>query len=351
MKTLREIQDERLDRNRLAAFREAAAASGYDAEKLRRAFEHPLLSIHRLREANAESAFPQLLRAGVQNFMFDAYAQVGVIYPDLVRVVNSNKFEELYAPMYGAENPKQVNPGQRFEDSRLQGIDVRVRNIKFGRMLGIERELVDDDQTGQISQRASQLGQRIRIVEETTALNALFATASYTTTIGNRPSSGGKLAQPLLEAADIALQGMQDPLGNFILVQPDTLVCAPGDKFNAAKLLGSALQPSVPGASGQTANTATSGGTGWTNTVNPLQGLYALKVSRFVPAVGFDATNPAWLLMQSKVALVFQDRDALEVAQENTQSGDSFDHDIYRYRVRRRFNAALIEPRYGFRGN
>jgi hypothetical protein len=351
MKTLREIQDERLERDRLAAFREAAAVSGYDAEKLRLAFDHPYLSIHKLREANAESAFPQLLRAGVQNFMFDAYQQVGVIYPDLVRTVNSNKFEELYAPMYGAENPKQVNPGQRFEDSRVQGIDVRVRSIKFGRILSVERELVDDDQTGQIQQRASMLGERIRIVEEQTVLNALFTAANYTTAIGNLAGTPAKLAQPGLEAADIALEGMKDPLGNFILVQPDTLVCAPGDKFNAAKLLQSALQPSVPGASGQTANTASSGGTGWTMTTNPLQGLYALKVSRYVPAAGLNGTDPSWVLMQSKTSLVFQDRDALEVAQENNQAGESFDHDEYRYRVRRRFNAAMIESRYAFRGN
>lgn len=349
---LREAQTKYVAEQTERAFREADIALGRNAAMNPRdiEWEHPNLSIKRLREAVAESAFPALLRSGVQGFLFDAYQAVGVIYPDLVRVVNSNKFEELYAPMYGAETPKQVNPSQKFEESRLQGLDVRVRNLKFGRILGVERELIDDDMTGQIVQRASQMGQRIRYVEEQVVMSAIVG-ATYTTAIGNRPSAGAKLSQPGLEAADIALMGIRDPLGNLILVQPDTLVVGPADKFNAAKLLNSALQPSVPGASGQTANTASSGGTGWTMTVNPLQGLYSLKVSRFLPTLGLDATNGPWYLMQAKTSIAFQDRDPLEVVPEARDAGESFDRDQYRWRTRRRFNAAVIESRYIYEGN
>lgn len=344
-----------LERQRQAVLREAASVSGYSPEELEAYRQHPDYSVLRLREANAESAFPQLLRAGVQNFMFDAYSQVAVIYPDLVRVVNSTKLEELYAPLYGTEEPKQVNPSQKFEDSRLQGLDTRVRNVKWGRILGVERELVDDDQTGQIVQKATSMGERVRIVEERTVMNAIVG-ATYNTTIGNRAGTPGVLSQAGIEAASVALDEITDPLGNLILVQPDTILVSSSDKFNAAKLLNSALQPSVPGASGQTASTASSGGTGWTMTTNPLQGLFALKVSRFLPSAqgatkGLDGTNGAWFLLESKKSIVFQDRDPLEVAQENPQSGESFDRDVYRYRVRRRFASAVIESRYLYRGN
>jgi phage major head subunit gpT-like protein len=359
MKSLREVQEARLERALHATLREASRVSGYSPEEIRAVWQHAAeggnVSVRKLREANAATAFPQLLRAGVQQFMFDAYKQVAVVYPDIVRSVNSDKAEELYAPLYGAELPKEVKPGQGFEDSRLQGLDTRVRNTKFGRILGVERELVDDDQTGQIIQRASQMGERIRYVEEQAVMNALLA-GTFNTTIGNTGSSGAQLGQPPLETATIALHKMKDPLGNLIMVQPDTLLVSPSDEFNAAKLLQSALQPSVPGAAGQTANTASSGGTGWTMTTNPLQGLYALKVSRFLPSSldtvkGLDGTNGAWLLLQSKTSLVFQDRDPLEVMQENPQAGESFNHDVYRYRTRRRFASALIESRYVYRGN
>lgn len=313
------------------------------------------LSVKKLREAVAESSFPTLLRAGVQNFLFDGYEQVAVIYPDLVRVINSDKFEELYAPLYGAELPKQVNRSQRFEGSRLQGLDKRLVNIKFGRMLEVERELVDDDQTGQIIQKASTMGERMRYVEEQSVMNAIV-NATYNTTIGNLNSGGGRISQVGIEKATVALHEMRDPLGQLIMVQPDTILVSPSDEFEGAKLLQSALQPSVPGAAGQTANTATSGLTGWTMTMNPLQGLFALKVSRFLPSEfstvkGLDGVHGACFLLQSKKSLVFQDRDPLEVQQEATNSGESFARDQYRWRVRRRFNTAVIESRYLYRVN
>lgn len=316
------------------------------------------LSVKKLREAVAETAFPTLLRAGVQNFLFDAYEQVPVIYPDLVRVVTSDKFEELYAPLYGAELPKQVNPSQRFEGSRLAGLDKRLRNIKFGRMLEVERELVEDDLTGQIVQKASSMGERIRYVEELAVMNGILA-GEYTKEIGNCPKNTGEgeaLTQEALENATIKLHKMKDPLGQLIMVQPDTLLVSPSDEFSAAKLLQSALQPSVPGASGQTASTASSGGTGWTMTMNPLQGLFALKVSRFLPSSldttkGLNGAAGAWLLLQAKKSIVFQDRAALEVAQEASNAGESFNRDQYRWRIRRRFNTAVIESRYVYRGN
>jgi phage major head subunit gpT-like protein len=346
------LQQEDRDAERKVVLREACAAMP-GADRIN--WTHRKMSVKKLREATSETAFPQLLRAGVQNFLFDGYEQVAVIFPDLVRVVASDKYEELYAPMYGTELPKEVRGGQKFEDSRLMGLDKRLRNVKFGRMLAIERELVDDDQTGQIVQKSASMGERMRYVEEEAVMAAIL-TATYNATIGNVATTPARLSQVLLEEATIALHLMKDPLGQRIMVQPDTILVSPADEFNAAKLLQSALQPSVPGAAGQTANTATSGLTGWTMTMNPLQGLFALKVSRFLPAgvggeVGLDAKSGVAFLMQTKKSLVFQDRDPLEVAQEATTSGTSFERDQYRWRTRRRFNTAVIEPRYLYRIN
>lgn len=350
--TLLKMQREDRDAEMAVGLREAQRVLP-GAERI--AWRDRRLSVKKLREAVAESAFPTLLRSGVQNFLFDGYEQVAVIYPDLVRVVNSDKYEELYAPLYGAELPKQVNRGQKFEGSRLQGADVRLPNVKFGRMLEVERELVDDDQTGQIIQKASNMGERMRYVEELAVMNAIL-NATYTTAIGNVNSGGSRISQATIENASVALEEMRDPLGQLIMVQPDTILVSPSDKFEGAKLLQSALQPSVPGAANQTAGTATGGMTGWTMTMNPLQGLFALKVSRFLPSKasavkGLDGVNGAAFLMQSKKSLVFQDRDPLEVQQEATNAGESFARDEYRWRVRRRFNTAVIESRYLYRIN
>jgi hypothetical protein len=188
MKTLREKQEAHLDRLRNAALREAARATGYREEHLAAMFEDPsLFRVRRLREANSSTGFTQLLRAGVLNFMFDAYSRPQVVYPDLVREVNSDKAEELYAPLYGSEFPKLVKPGQSFEDSRLTGLDVRLKNLKFGRILSVEVELEEDDQTGQVVQRAMTMGENVRQFEEQLVINAILA-ATYNSTIGNGPA-------------------------------------------------------------------------------------------------------------------------------------------------------------------
>ena len=295
-----------------------------------------------LREANVSSSLGQLFRYGIQHFMFDAYKSVPVVYPDWVQVRPSANRQEWYAPLYGAEIPEEVAPGGKFNDSQVKGLDTVLINKKAGRILGIQRELFDDDQTGQIIQRASKLGERMRYREEFDVVTALRA-GPYSTALGNTPSSPAVLKQAGLEAADIALQSIRDPLGNRMLVTPSVLVCGSSDKFNAAKLLNSSLQPSVPGASGENIGNAASQGTGWTMTINPLQGLYQLSVSRFL---GIND----WFLMEPRTSFPFQERDPLENVQENPQSGASFERDEYRWRVRRRYQTALIESRYVYAG-
>ena len=193
------------------------------------------------------------------------------------------------------------------------------------------------------------------------AINPLDGTAGYSYALGTALQTPGQVSQPNLETADIQLQNMVDPLGNFLLVTPDTILVSPADKFTVLKLLNSTLQPSVPGTAGGAlgqAGGALGGQTGWTMTVNPLQGEYSAKVSRFVRGAssaqggpglkgpGLDGSHGAAYLLQSKKSIVFQDRDALEVIQENPMSGAAFSYDQYRYRVRRRFAARVIDTRF-----
>jgi hypothetical protein len=391
MKGLREIQSDRITKIREATREQVTAMTGFDPDSIDwhdigfsfKVLREACYKARRatpggwtMREATAESSFGALLRAGVNKFMFDAYQTVPTIYQDLVRVASSNKYEELYAPLYNSELPTEVLPSEPFDDSRIIGLDVHVRNRKFGRMLAFERELVDDDMTGQITQRAANLGEMMRYVEELqvmiaidAAINPLTGGAGYaysSTGASNQLQTPGQLSQPNLELADIQAQNMVDPLGNFMLVTPDTVLVSPADKFNLLKLLNSTLQPSVPGAAGQFFGGPTSivgggvasGQTGWTMTVNPLQGEYSGKVSRFVRGAnsgqggpglrgpGLDGSHGSCYLMQSKKSIVFQDRDALEVLQEAPNSGTAFAFDQYRYRVRRRFAVRVVDPAF-----
>lgn len=315
-----------------------------------------------LREANAESAFGQLLRAGVQTYAINSYNTVPVIYPDLVTEVASRRFQEYYAPLYRPNLPKRVDRGQEFQDNPVVGLDRHLTNQKFGMIEAFERELFDDDQTGQIKNRASQMGENFKIMEEIYVIGKIIGagftvqgvtvdpdvsysdtvpagyvgTGSYNTYKGNRPTTFVRLSQANLESADINLMNITDPLGNKFLVSPNTLVVSPIDKFVGAKLLNSTLQPSVPSASADA--------TGYTMTINALQGLYKLSVSRFL-------TSKAWILGDPKKCIVFQRRDPLEIIQENPASGQSFSMEVYRFKSRSRFEVGMIESRFLYLGD
>lgn len=381
MKTLRESRAEDIAGIREKTNQEAMRESGIDPSLVpwhdrNMSYSKLKEAAITMREATSASAMGQLLRAGVSNFMFDAYETAAVTWPDICAATQSNRAEELYAPLYNSEIPLEIAQGgqEPFADSRIQGIDVHVRNRKFGRRIAFDVDLIDDDQTGQIQQRAGNLGKMMGYAEEITVytelLNAQDPAAQgtpgngYTTTIGNTPATPGQLSQPALENAHIALQNMKDPLGNFMVVEDGVVIASPADHFNILKLLNSTLQPSVPGAPGLTANTAASGTTGWTMTSNPLQGMFSATVSRFLPGLagqggpnstltgpGLDGSHGAWFLLQPKISIVFQDRQALEIVQESPNAGSSFSFDVYQYRVKRRFAVRVLESRFIYRGN
>lgn len=314
-------------------------------------------TLARFREGNVESAFGQLLRAGIQTFAINTYDTVPVTYPDVVTEITSRRYQEYYAPLYRPNLPKQVERGEAFKDNPIKGLDRVLTNSKFGMIESFERELFDDDQTGQVKNRAAMMGENFKIMEEVyvmgkvqgvgqtlqgvyvppsltnadTIPSGAIGTGTYNTGLGNRPTSFARLSQGGLEAAAIGLMGIKDPLGNIFLVAPSAILVSSIDAFIAAKLMNSTLQPSVP--------SATAGTTGYVNTVNPLQGLYKVLVSRFLPSY--------WsALGDFKKTVVFQRRDPLEVVQEQPASGQSFEREVYRFKARSRFEVDMLEQRY-----
>lgn len=324
-----------------------------------------------LREA-AGSTFGQLMRLGVQVFANDYFALAldDTIYQDIVMVMPSDKRAEFYAPMYAGQLPKPVDAQDRYASSYFKGTDSMMINLKFGRLYEFEYELWEDDKTGEIRRRAAEMGQGMRITQELwfTArmmgatqtfpeditvpppqiVENVYDSNLYGPGVGNQPQSAGvRLMQSAIEDAAIAMGRARDPLRNRLLTRPDTLIVAIDEQFNAAKLINSTLQPSMPGNISQaagghtvTAGQATSGllggVTGFVNTINPLYGLFKLKVSKWLP-------NHYWFLGQAKKGLVMQTREPLSVIQENPMAGESFSRDVYVYKTRARWEMDWIE--------
>lgn len=62
----------------------------------------------KLIEADSVTLFPQVLRAGVQSIVNSMYETVPTTFEAWAHTVQSNKLEELYAPLHGVGFPGQI---------------------------------------------------------------------------------------------------------------------------------------------------------------------------------------------------------------------------------------------------
>jgi len=328
----------------------------------------------KLGEAHSSTALAQLLRAGIQTIANNWYERTPVNWPEYIQEVSSDKRQEFYAPLYGSALPKRTGRGVPYDEQRIKGVDREIINYKVMGGESFERELFDDDQTGQIAQRANNLGEAMRVYEEVyaaarilgtaqtisnvvvpastyatvnangTAITTPFSVNLYETGSGNRPAAFAQLSFPNIKTGFEKLLDAKDPLGVKISVTPDTLLVSSFDYVNIRTFLNSAYYPAVPGLGGENAGSASSGVAGGAFSENAIKGLMNPALNRYLP-------NGAWYLGQARKGMLFQRRDPLEVVQEQPQSGESFSRDVYRFRSRSRFELEWIDSRFWYCGN
>lgn len=324
-----------------------------------------------LKEADAASAYTQFLRAGVQSIVNAMYESTATTYEDWVTVVPSSKDTELYAPLHGVAFPRQVGPSVKYPELGSAALDIKLQNRKFGSIYSLQRELLDDDQTGQFQKQAGIMGEYLRLVCEVWVYGKLASVSSgmtyqdltipvsetkpssettypwSTALIGGgatRPGSFGAFNQSNLQTGLYSLMGQKNLLGIIMSVSPNRILISPRNQFDAAVLLNSSYYPTG----------ATAGSTGGAFSINPIKGVADLTVVRYM----FDnlgVVNPqskAWYLVDdSKPWFVVQMREAVTVEQEAPNSGTSFEQDEIRFKARSRFNADFIDPRFAWQGN
>src|SRR3990167_2387940 len=358
-------------------FKEAVTAGGRGS--LRRWLEAAeTASRTRFREANSETTLGFLLRKGVQTLANDWYQAAEKVWPDYCGTANSTGVAEWYAPLYHTTLPAPVERGDRFPEARVIGEDSLIRNIVFGEIVGFDRVLWDDDQTGQIQQFSSKLGDGMAITESIwaayrflgsartyanitvpasgytttdingTAVTTPFRSTLYAASVGNRPTTFGTLNLGRLARAYVTTLNAVDPLQNKIVVRPNTLLTSAMDALRGKTLITPGPWPGVVGESDTAAASApVLGGTvsaaganqgvlagtvgGW-GTPNPFAGLgWKHVMERYLP-------DWAWALGEKGKGFLFQQRDPLEIVEEGRNTGSYFDFDQIRYRSRERFN-------------
>lgn len=327
-----------------------------------------------LREADTSSAFSQFLVAGILQNVNSMYQSVKVSYMDWATVTPTNLVETPLAPLQGLSFPREVGSQSPYPEVGAAALSLKIRAKKYGSMYPVEKELLEDDQTGQFKQQSGMLGEYLQLLTEVLVYGKLQSVANmsyagfdvptsetqpsyesnypFTTSAApfrgggfNRPVSYGVLNQGNIQNGIVALMQQKNLLGQIMTVDPSRILISPYYRFDLAVLLNSSYYPSGAAAAG-----AVGGAFG----INPLQGLADATVSRFMPDQNgaFGNNSKAWFLVDGKrpwfQVLV---KVPVGVEQEAPNAGKSFDLDIVRTKCWTRMNADVIDPRFAWRGS
>jgi hypothetical protein len=339
-------------------------------------FSFKLLKEKVLREATGISTLPQLARAGVQMAFNNAVmAYVDTTYDKWTHAIASDKNTELYAPLHGVSFLQERGTTGKYVESQVAGLDISLENREYGQILSIDQNLLDDDQTGQLAQLASDLAEWTELLKEVLAYGKLSSTGSanyaglvipasetkpsyeanypYATPSAplkggaiTRPASFGALTQPNIQSAIITLQNQLNLLGIKMVVKPKLLTIGSKFQFDAAVLMQSSLNPSGAASSASAVGGAYS--------INPIKSILEINVTPFMfnNSGVADGSSTAWYVQDNtKPWFVNQLRDAGSVIMENPESGQSFDRKVSRHRLDIRMNMDFIDPRFNFQGN
>lgn len=312
-----------------------------------------------LREAAGDSVFSPLLRFGVENIVLNPWEAPPTAWDQVIMVKPSNGAYGVYGSTYRISMVGEVPAGGEFNRSKVLPDEKILRNKKFGGMLSFETELFEDDQTGEIGTKSSDLGIQHQQLKEIwfagmiQAKQYTFGTTKvpapaytdpdglagvYVVARGNRPSSFAALTMATFQEARRSLMVIKDPLGNLVGRIPDTLLVAPNVEYDANRIMNSSWTPNNVGSTG----TPT-----FPTDFNPIKGMAKVVVCRYLP-------DNAWFLGYGKSrSLIHQQRTALSVLQEDPASGESFKFDSYNYRSRERwaYGWVLGGARFWYEGN
>jgi len=308
----------------------------------------------KLSEAQSASANSAVLRYGITKLAGEGYElEPSVFENEIAEVVPSKGFENYYAPYFRPGRGGPVERGEAYGSVKMSGLNVTIRNYKFGAILEIEEELIDDDQTGQIIQQGTQIGESLSYEVDMFGFGQMVA-ASWSS-VGNQLSGGGAMTTPNVNTAYAKLRKVRDGNGNLVVVRPDTLLVDSDDELVAIQITDSFGTANNPGAS------PAAGSPIYFGTMNPLRGKFKVVATPWLSesqrsasnatGTGLDSTTMPKFLLRAKRRIILQTRKPLQVVQEAPNSGDSFRTDTISFKGKMRFGAGVVDPRYGYQIN
>ena len=335
----------------------------------------------RMNEANPSAASGAILRAGVQTWGIGMYLGYPAVHEQFTDPVTSTKLAEWYAPLHRAGLPQFVIEGQTYGETGIVGEDHTLVNRDLVGGESFPRNLWDDDQTGQISQRAGMLGVAMREMEDIyatgrllgggytitgiaveaskystknasgRAISAVYDRRLYDDTRGNvlTDSSNAVTMEQLnfgaLMRAVTEMQLALNPRGLLLRVMPKRVIVSTFDQMNVNSFLQSEKMPGLMPAAGGVPDLTGLARSAFMD--NPLKkmGLTSV-VNPYLP-------KGAWVVqgeLTGYKGLVKQIRKPMQVMQEDPNAGKSFETRSFRFQSWERLEIDALEARCLFMG-
>jgi hypothetical protein len=318
----------------------------------------PIYELRNIREASGRSEFYTFMTIGLKDLLFKAYRESRVTYPQLVTMATSTKDKEGFPSMGVAPLPEQVLEGQPYNEHGLPKSDlVELTNLKFGEIIAITQELIDDDQTGQIAQLPLGLGNAHAKHEDKTIYSIVTGNATgYDSQAIFSLNHPGFVGGPAIASNDniytsvtMSANAVAVALGliggwtghttdDFLDVVAKNIVCPRNLKYTANLLTQSELLPMAYAAG--VFGPAAQGGGG--KNVLREEGLGVISSARLDRVSATD-----WYIQTDFPGLVMQWRERLQFLAEGINTGTQFDRDVYRWKSKARWVAKMLNWRWG----
>ena len=217
--------------------------------------------------ASFRSNFGDLLEPGFRKIFNDAFEEMPLVFPQVMKVETSTKQDEKYSGVTGFGLFAETGEGGQINyDDPYQMYDVTFIHVKYTKGFKVSEELFEDDQYNVMKGKPAQLARAGRRTVETINANILNRAfdSSYAdggdsqelcsvvhprsdggSTQSNASATGITFGDANLETGMLASRQQLDDRGQRIQVMPDTLV-GPIDLEKEMKIVvNSTMRPGV----------------------------------------------------------------------------------------------------------
>lgn len=254
--------------------------------------------------------------------------------------------------------PEQVREGESYKEGQF-GLDdmVEITNLKYGEIIAVTHEMIEDDQTKRVIQQPNRIGAGHKKFEDKITYSILTANATAYDSQAffslNHPgiTGGGAIAanDNILTAVTLSANAIAQALGimarwtgasadDILDVTAKNLVVPKNLKYTANILTQSAFLP-LAFAAGVLGPGAT---TGQAKNVLADENLGVISSARLDSSSTTD-----WYIWSDFPGLIFQTREPLKLLAESEESGTFFERDVRRWKSRKRFRIGVINWRVG----